>query len=293
MYFYANKCKNIGEAQNPIKTPETCTTSNHKLFTGFKLYLANVFECLKYRDVIITLTKYEFKQRYRGTVLGVAWSLIVPFLMALVLYAVFSKLLHRAEHRVLYLVVGIFFHRYFAIGTSVGLNAITGKAHLVTKTTVPREILPLSTTLAYGLSSFIEMVILLPGIIYFGGDIRYFYLLVTLHLIYVLLVYGLNLILSSLNVYFQDLKEIWSVVTQLMFFLLPIIYPIEIIPEEILDIYMLNPLVKLLIAYRDVMIYGRIPNVYDLGYVVAVTLILLIAGHVIFKKLERGFVERL
>jgi len=252
-----------------------------------------MFEYLKKRDIILTLTKYEFKQRYRGTALGVAWSLIVPFLMALVLYAIFSKLLHRTEYRILYLVVGIFFHRYFAMGTSIGLNAITGKAHLVTKTTVPREILPLSTTLAYGLSSFIEMVILLPGIIYFGGDIRYFFLLVILHPIYVLLMYGINLILSPLGVYFRDLKEVWSVITRLMFFMLPIIYPMDIIPEDLLDIYMLNPLVRLLNTYRDVMIYGRIPNIYDLGYVIAITLILLIAGHVIFNKLEKGFVERL
>ena len=252
-----------------------------------------MFEYLKKRDIILTLTKYEFKQRYRGTALGVAWSLIVPFLMALVLYAIFSKLLHRTEYRILYLVVGIFFHRYFAMGTSIGLNAITGKAHLVTKTTVPREILPLSTTLAYGLSSFIEMVILLPGIIYFGGDIRYFFLLVILHPIYVLLMYGINLILSPLGVYFRDLKEVWSVITRLMFFMLPIIYPMDIIPEDLLDIYMLNPLVRLLIAYRDVMIYGRTPNIYDLGYVITTTLILLVAGHVIFNRLEKGFVERL
>uniref|UniRef100_A0A7V4KEH6 Transport permease protein n=1 Tax=Fervidobacterium pennivorans TaxID=93466 RepID=A0A7V4KEH6_FERPE len=251
-----------------------------------------MFEYLKNRDIILTLTKYEFKQRYRGTILGVAWSLIVPFLMALVLYVIFSKLLHRTEYGVLYLVVGIFFHRYFALGTSIGLNAITAKAHLVTKTTVPREILPLSTTLAYGLSSFMEMMILLPGIIYFGGDIRFFFLLIVLHPIYILLIYGSNLILSSLNVYFRDLKEIWGVVTQLMFFMLPIIYPIEIIPENLLDIYMLNPLVKLLTAYRDVMIYGKIPNIYDLGYVIVVTLVLLIAAHIIFKKLEKGFVER-
>jgi len=252
-----------------------------------------MLEYLKKRDIILTLTKYEFKQRYRGTALGVAWSLLEPFLMALVLYAIFSKLLHRTEYRILYLIVGIFFHNYFAKGTSIGLNAIIGKAHLVTKTTIPREILPLTTTLAYGLSSFIEMVILLPGIIYFGGDIRYFYLIVILHPIYVLFIYGINLIISSLAVYILDLKEIWGVINRIMFFALPIIYTIELIPEDLLDIYMLNPLVRLLIAYRDVMIYGSIPNIYDLCYVITITLILLIAGHVIFNKLEKGFVERL
>ena len=251
-----------------------------------------MFEYLKKRDILLTLTKYEFKQRYRGTILGVAWSLAEPLLLAFILYLIFGKLL-QSKYTVLYLVIGIFFHRYFALGTSIGLNAITAKTHLVTKTTVPREVLPLSTTLAYGLSSFIEMIILLPGIIYFGGDVRFFYFLVLLHPIYVLLLYGLNLILSSLNVYFRDLNEIWGVVTQLMFFLLPIIYSIEIIPKGFLEIYMLNPLVKLLTAYRDVMIYGKIPEVYDLGYVTFTTLILLTMGYVIFKRLERGFVERL
>lgn len=255
--------------------------------------MANVFECLKYRDVIITLTKYEFKQRYRGTVFGVAWSLLAPFLFALVLYAIFSKLLHRTEHRVLYLIIGIFFHRYFAVGTSVGLRAITGKVHLVTKTNIPREILPLVTSAAYGISSFIEMLILIPGIIYFGGDLKYIYFLPFLHLIYFVFIFGANLALSALDVYFRDLNEIWSVVTTLVFFSLPAIYPVEIIPEDIIDIYMLNPLVRLLIAYRDVMIYGRLPNLYDLLYVIAVSFLILIVGHVMFKKLERGFVERL
>lgn len=252
-----------------------------------------MFGYLKYRDVILTLTEYEFKQRYRGTVFGVAWSLVVPFLMALVLYAIFSQLLHRTEYRILYLIVGIFFYRYFSMGTSIGLNAVTGKAHLVTKTTIPREILPLTTTLAYGLSSFIEMVILLPGIIHFGGDISYFFLLVLLHPIYVLLVFGLNLSLSAIEVYFRDLKEIWSVVTQLMFFMLPIIYPIDIIPVNLLPYYMLNPLVRLLNAYRDVMIYGKLPDLFDMIYVLLVTFGILLIGHAIFKKLEKGFVERL
>lgn len=252
-----------------------------------------MFGYLKHRDIILTLTKYEFKQRYRGTVLGVAWSLIAPFLLAVVLYAVFSKLFHNTENFLLSLMVGIFFHRYFAIGTSVGLNSITGKAHLVTKTNIPREILPLTVTATYGISSLIELLILTPGIIYFGGDIRFLYLLPFLQFVYFLLVFGITLILSALEVYFRDLEEVWNVVNQLVFFSIPVIYPMEIVPQNLLKIYILNPLVGLLNAYRDVMIHGRLPNFYDLGYVMSISLALLVIGHIIFKKLEKGFVERL
>lgn len=248
---------------------------------------------LQKRDLIVTLIKYEFKQRYRGTVLGVSWSLIAPFLFALVLYAIFSKLLNTTEHFLLYLLVGIFFHRYFAIGTSVGLHSITGKAHLVTKTNIPRETLPLVVTATYGISSFIEFLILIPIIIYFGGVINYIYLLPFLHFVYFLFVFGVNLILSALEVYFQDLQEIWEVINQLVFFSLPIIYSLEIIPENLLRVYMLNPLVALLNAYRDVMIYGSLPNSQDLGYSIAFSISLLVIGHIIFKKLEKGIVERL
>lgn len=100
-----------------------------------------MFGYLKEKDVIWVLTKYEFKLRYRGTVLGVGWSLLAPFLLAIVLYVVFRNVFKFVENFALYVLVGVFVFRFFSLATSMGCYSIISKSHLVTKTNLHREIL--------------------------------------------------------------------------------------------------------------------------------------------------------
>jgi len=103
--------------------------------------------------------------------------------------------------------------------------------------------------------------------------------------------YGLNLFLSSITVYFQDLNQIWEVVVNVLFFASPIVYPIEVIPEKYLNIYMLNPLTRFIEIYRDIMIYNKLPSIENLMYVTIVSLLIFIAGHLFFIKIQRKFGE--
>ena len=127
------------------------------------------YQTLSFQSEI--LTKYEFKLRYKGTVLGVGWSLLAPFLLAIVLYVVFRNVFKFVENFALYVLVGVFVFRFFSLATSMGCYSIIGKSHLVTKTNLHREILPLVTTLTHFLSSFVEFLILIPIIIVLGGKI--------------------------------------------------------------------------------------------------------------------------
>jgi len=127
------------------------------------------YQTLSFQSEI--LTKYEFKLRYRGTVLGVGWSLLAPFLLAIVL-SLFSEMVFKfVENFALYVLVGVFVFRFFSLATSMGCYSIISKSHLVTKTNLHREILPLVTTLTHFLSSFVEFLILIPIIIVLGGKI--------------------------------------------------------------------------------------------------------------------------
>ena len=127
------------------------------------------YQTLSFQSEI--LTKYEFKLRYRGTVLGVGWSLLAPFLLAIVLYVVFRNVFKFVENFALYVLVGVFVFRFFSLATSMGCYSIISKSHLVTKTNLHREILPLVTTLTHFLSSFVEFLILIPIIIVLSGKI--------------------------------------------------------------------------------------------------------------------------
>jgi lipopolysaccharide transport system permease protein len=244
-------------------------------------------------DLIRTLTAFEFKLRYRGSLLGVGWSLLSPFLLAIVLYLVFKNIFRfEVENFAFYLVIGIFVFRFLSIGTSVGMMSIISKAHVVTKTAIPREIPTITTTLSYFFSSFVELLILIPILVFFGVKIGFpILLLPVLHIVYFLFVYGLNLFLSAFTVYYRDLNQVWEVVVNILFFASPIVYPIGIIPEDIISIYMLNPITGLIEMYRDVMLYDALPNIIDFGYVLIISVSVFIVGHVIFGKLQRRFAE--
>ena len=250
-----------------------------------------MFEYLKRKDVILILTKYEFKLRYRGSVLGLGWSILAPFLLALVLYFVFRNVFTFVENFALYVLVGVFTFRFFQVGTSVGMFSILGKSYYVTKTNLPREILPLTTTLTYAISSFIELVILILIIYFFGGKMCYLVILLPLlHLFYFFFVYGVNLILSALMIHFRDLNQIWEVITNILFFASPIVYPLSVIPEKYHALYMLNPITRIIELYRGVMIYGYI-SITDILFVLISSIAMLILGHVIFSRLQKGFGE--
>jgi len=255
--------------------------------------IRKMFRYLKYIDLIRTLTAFEFKLRYRGSLLGVGWSLLNPFLLAIVLYLVFINVFRfEVENFALYLLIGLFVFRFFSLGTSGGMMSIVSKAHVVTKTSIPREIATVTTTLSYFLSTFLELLILIPILLCFGAEIGVSILLLpVLHIVYFLLVYGLNLALSAITVYYRDLSQVWGVVVNILFFASPIVYPISIVPADLIPLYMLNPVTRLMELYRDVMLYNAVPNIIDFGYVFIVSLSVFTLGHLIFGKLQRRFAE--
>ena len=105
------------------------------------------------------------------------------------------------------------------------------------------------------------------------------------------IIYGLALLLASMYVYFRDLNQIWEVLIQLGMFLSPIVYPLTIIPDKGLFFYMLNPVTRVIGMYRDILLYGTIPTLWDFVIVVGAIVILLGLGTVLFNKLSRRFAE--
>jgi lipopolysaccharide transport system permease protein len=250
-----------------------------------------MFGYLRQKDVILILTKYEFKLRYRGSIFGVAWSLLAPFLLAIVLYMVFRRLFEFVENFAFYVLVGIFVFRFFSITTSVGMHSIVGKSHIVTKTNLRREIMPLTTTLSYSISSFFEIIILLPILLAFGVKIGPSILMLPfVHLSYLIFVFGVNLILSALMVHFRDLNQIWEVILNVLFFLSPIVYPKSIVPTDFLSLYMLNPITNFIELYRGMLLRNEF---YVEDYLIAtlISIATLFVGQIVFAKMQKRFGE--
>jgi lipopolysaccharide transport system permease protein len=247
-----------------------------------------------YRELIWSLTATDLKNRYQNTTLGFFWSLLSPLLLALVLYFIFRHLWGREQDFAINLLVGIMSWRFFANGTTSSLRAIVGKASLVTRVYIPRQILVLSNTLANVISSLLEFIVLLPIIFILLGYLPVTVLLFPLiHIIYFWFIYGAGLLLSALYVYFRDLNQIWQILTQVLFFCSPIIYPLSIIPDYLMTYYLLNPITQFIIMYRDVMVVGALPSLFSTAVVIGFSTAAYLVGSLTFNKLQRRFAEEI
>jgi lipopolysaccharide transport system permease protein len=250
---------------------------------------------IEYKELIKNLVISDLKTKYSNSVLGFAWSMLNPLLMMLVLYFVFNNVFKNTqEHFALYLLIGITTWRFFAMGTSVAMSSIVGKASLVTKIFIPREILTLSTVLSALVSSLLEFLVLIPLLVIFGVIPSLTIILFPLlHILFFPIVYGISLALASLYVYYRDINQIWDVVIQIGFFLSPIVYPLSLIPENYRFYYMLNPITRLIEMYRGVLLYNRLPGLMDLGIVIFSGIVLLILGSLLFSRLSSRFAEEI
>jgi lipopolysaccharide transport system permease protein len=246
----------------------------------------------RYKDLFISLTVLEFKNRYQNTFLGFFWVILSPLAFAGVLYFVFRHLWGSEPNFFINVLVGIMTWRFFTSGSGMGLLSIAHKPNLVTKIYVPRYILVISTSFASTLSAFLEFIILIPIILIIAGGIPLTLLLFpVVHLIFLAFISGLGLILGSFYVYFRDMNQIWEVVINILFFGCPIFYPLSIVPDYLMNIYMSNPITRFILMYRDLMVNGSLPSVGDFAFVMGVSVLVLVFGILIFNALQKRFAE--
>ncbi len=250
---------------------------------------------VEYRELIRILTVSDLKVKYQSSVLGFLWSLLNPLLMMLVLYAVFKNVFRfDQDNFALYLLIGIVSWRFLQNGTSTSMSAIVNKPSLVTKVYVPRQILVLASVLSSFTSSILEFTVLVPLLLFFGVELSLNVLFFPLiHAIFFLIVYGTSLILAALYVYYRDLNQIWEVLLQAAFFLSPIVYPISIVPEKYLGVYMKNPATVLIEMYRETLLYGEAPSIGEIAIVIVAAGAVLLAGTALFRRLEGRFAEEI
>ena len=161
---------------------------------------------------------------------------------------------------VLFLFVGIVTWRFLANGTTRGMASIVTNPGLVKNIYIPRHVLVFSSVLSSSISSILEFVVLFCILLMVKVQLSLTMLLFPLvFLLFFIIVYALSLALASLYVYYRDLNQVWEVLLQAGFFLVPIVYPISVIPEQYLAIYLLNPITVIIEIFRDILIYRTVP----------------------------------
>ena len=194
--------------------------------------IPNIF-CRKNRVLLGELIKTDFKLRYQGSVLGYFWAILRPLLMFAILYVVFAKLLRFGgdiPHYPVYLLTGTVLWNFFTECTGQGINAIVARGDLLRKISFPKWIIVVSATATALINLGINLCVIIVFALINGVAPSWSWLLV-LPLILELyaLALGISFLLGAINVKYRDVTSIWDVLTQALFYAVPIIYPLSMV----------------------------------------------------------------
>ena len=247
---------------------------------------------ISYRFLLEQLVERDFKTKYKRSVLGILWSLMNPLLTMLVMYIVFSTLFKsNIDNFLVYLLSGIVCWNYFSEVSSFCLTSITGNTSLITKVYVPKYIYPLSRVLSATVNLIFSLIPLVLVLFLTKSPITTRILLVPIPLICLFLMsFGIGLILASSMVYFRDTQFLWGVISMLWMYLTPIFYDAEIIPQQYMFAYKLNPLYHIISVMRTLLIDGMSPSPVSYLLCLVSAIIPLFLGVLIFKKTQDKFV---
>jgi lipopolysaccharide transport system permease protein len=253
------------------------------------------------RQLIAQMTKREVVGRYKGSILGLAWSFFNPILMLSVYTFVFS-VVFKARWGVgeeetktqfaMVLFVGMIVHGLFAEVLNRAPSLILSNVNYVKKVVFPLEILPAISMGTALFHSLVSLAVLLIAFTIFGGYPHWTAIFTPLVLLpLVILSLGLAWILASLGAFLRDVGQTIGIVTTVMMFLSPVFFPITALPDAYRPIIMANPLTFIIEQAREVLIWGRLPDWAGLGiYGLAATAVAW-AGYAWFQKTRKGFAD--
>lgn len=271
---------------------------------GRNSFWQRIAELYRFRDLLYYLVVRELKARYKGSLLGFLWTLVNPLLMMLVFTAVFTIITPNATvpKYPVFLLCGLLPWNFFSAGVMTSIGSVVGNANLVKKVYFPREVLPIASVLAQLVNFLLALVVLFGLLFVFQADISaYVYMLPVVILLQTLFIMGLALLLSAVNVYYRDTMMIMDVVILAWFFLTPIFYSLNILPQSYeafgvtLNIhrlmYILNPMASIINAYRDLLYLGTYTEIDFLLRTALTSLGVLFFGYWLFTRVSGNFGE--
>ena len=249
------------------------------------------FKIQKNQFLFEELVKRDFKQKYKRTVLGMAWSILSPLLTLFVMSLVFSQFFgHSMEHYTIYLFCGNLVFSYFRESTTGGMNALMSNASIFTKVNVPKYMFLLSKNVSalinFGLTLCVFFVFALIDRVHFGP-----HFLALLYPICCLVVFniGMGLILSALFVFFRDTSYLYDVFTMLLMYMSAIFYTVETLPSFMQNLLLCNPVYCYIKYFRIVVLDGNIPSLSYHLLCAFYAVLLVVIGGFIYKKFNHKF----
>lgn len=255
----------------------------------------------RYRELIARLIKRDVLGRYKGSLLGLAWSFVTPIIMLFIYTFVFTVVFNARwgvegeESKgvfALQLFAGLIVHGLLAEVLTRSPGLILINTNYVKKVVFPLEILPLiplgSALFHAAISS---LVLILAQLVVLGSIPWTFWMLPLVLLPLIVLTMGISWLLASLGVFLRDIGQTMGLIATMLLFLSPIFYPISALPESFHGVIHANPLTFIIEQARIVLLEGRLPDIGGLFKYLAVSLGVAWLGFAWFQKTRKGFAD--
>jgi lipopolysaccharide transport system permease protein len=263
--------------------------------------LAYVFASLaEHRFVVAQLSRRAILGRYRGTMLGLLWSLFTPLLLLAVYTFVFGTVLQirwvdqgggNLEFAAI-LFSGMLIHGILAECLTQASTLIVSNPQYVKKVVFPLEALPWVTVTSAFFQGLVSACVLVAYLLFVNGTVPWTIIFLPLPLFSLGLVcLGITWLVAASAVFLKDIAQVAGILSTILFFMAPILYPKTALPEQFQIFLYLNPITFVIEQFRDLALWGRLPNWAGLGIYTAVALAFAWGSLAWFQKTRRGFAD--
>jgi lipopolysaccharide transport system permease protein len=290
----------LDAARSPALPVEVISTTGKSLW-GYLDPLRTIDGLWRHRGLIWQLAWRELRQRYQGSVLGLAWAFLMPLFHLAVYTFVFNVVLRARwnqagdESRLVFalaLFCGLILFNILGEAVGAAPMVVLSGVNYVKKTIFPLEVLPVISLVQVLIRAAASLAILVGAIFLLTGMGRWTIVLVALPVApLVLMTLGVSWFLAALGVFLRDVSHAVTILVQMLFFLTPIVYPLDAVPESFRRVLALNPLAPLVEMMRGAAMWGQVPNWRPLVVSLAISAVVFQTGYAFFMKSKRAFAD--
>ncbi|MBU0634305.1 MAG: ABC transporter permease [Candidatus Omnitrophica bacterium] len=257
------------------------------------LLVGRISSLIKYRRVILQIAVARIKAKYLGLKLGIWISVLNPLLVMLVVSFVFTRIIKlEITNFPLFALSGIFPWLFFTAALSEAAHSIVSQQNLLYQFKLPKEALPLATIIAEFFSFLVGWCIIYPLFIVFNPQT--ILLLPVLILVLALLfcfIFGLAIVFAALNVISRDTGQLLGVILMFWFWVTPIFYSVDMVPQDFRWISYLNPMTYFTIGFRDLLFHGKMLSLAIIGAMLMFSGVSVFCGLLISAKLDNKILK--
>lgn len=258
--------------------------------------MASVSEILSRRYLLYQLAAREIKSRYKQSYLGIGWAIIQPLAMMIVFSIIFTKILPvtvKSGHAYpVFVYSGLLVWGLFSRSLTLLTDSMVSNANLIRKIYFPREVFLLAGLAGRLVDFGIAFVVYIGLMVVFRVQPTVHFLWsIPIVVIVLMLALGVCFFTSALEVWRRDIRSVVALVVQVWFYATPIIYPLAQVPEKWRWVSYANPMTGVVEGFRSAVLYGRSPDLELLTISAALALLLLVLGHLFFRRAERSFAD--